>query len=274
VRQLEKHRRKGVLALAVTAGVLGAASPAAADVTVSPPSAAQGSGENVTFRVTNTARSAITQVKLLLPADMPIAEVYPLSVDNWAPKIDNKALATPLAAIHGDAPVTETAASITWIAMPGKALAPGAAADLAVALGPLPTSGTQMSFTIQPTYADPAQGAAMPPALLTLTPAVPGQQAAGHSAHSGTGTTTGDVGDAEGAAIQTLLDAQNDGPGFWTIAGWVVAALIAAAGAVAFLRSRRKGEPRAEPVAEEPEKELATAGAATETKASGWRYQG
>ena len=124
-----------MLAAAVAAGVLGAASPAAADVTVSPPSAPQGSGANVTFTVTNTAPSAITKVKLRLPADLPVAEVYPLSVDDWAPQITNRKLDTPLTSIHAGRRSPRPPRTITWIAMPGKALAPGKSADLAVALG-------------------------------------------------------------------------------------------------------------------------------------------
>jgi hypothetical protein len=268
VRQLDKHRRAGVLAAAVAAGVLCAASPAAADVTVSPPSAPQGSGANVTFRVTNTAQSAITKVKLVLPADLPVAEVYPLSVDDWAPQIGSRSLATPLTSIHGGTPVTETASDITWIAMPGKALAPGRSADLAVAMGPLPTSA-QMSFAVQPTYADPAKGAAMPPVTLTLTPAVPGQTAT-HSGHTGTGTDTSATSDTEAATFAALLDADN-GPGFWTIAGWVVAALAAAAGAVAVLRSRRRNQAVPEKEHEPEAKELVTAGKAP--RITSWSYQ-
>ena len=269
MRNLEKHRRAGVLAVAVAAGVLCAASPAAADVTVSPPSAPQGSGTNVTFKVTNTARSPITRLKLVLPAELPVAEAYPLSVDDWAPQITTRSLDTPLTSIHGAEPVTETAADITWIAMPGKALAPGKSADLPVAMGPMPMSA-QMSFTVQATYADPAKGAALPPAVLSLSPAVPGQEGAAHPGHGGTGTTTTDT---DAATFAALIDA-NDGPGFWTIAGWVVAALAAAAGAVAVLRARRRPQaPAAEAGAEvEPEdKELVSAAKAP--RVTGWSYR-
>jgi hypothetical protein len=266
VRNLEKHRRAGVVAAAVAAGVLGAASPAAADVTVSPPSAPQGSGTNVTFTVTNTAPSAITKVKLRLPADLPVAEVYPLSVDDWAPQITNRKLDTPLTSIHAGQPVTETASDVTWIAMPGKALAPGKSAELAVALGPLPTAA-QMSFTVEPTYADPAKGVPMPPAVLTLTPAAPDQEAA----HGHTGTGTGTTSDADAAAFAALIEADN-GPGFWTIAGWVVAALVAAAGAVAVLRARRRpATGAAEPEAEQQDKELV--GAAKAPRVTSWSYK-
>ncbi len=271
MRNLEKHRRAGVLAVAAAAGVLCAASPAAADVTVSPPSAPQGGSVNATFKVTNTAQSAITKVKLLLPADLPVAEVYPLSVDDWAPQITLRSLDTPLTSIHGGTPVTETASAISWTAMPGKALAPGRSADLMLSMGPLPVSA-QMSFTVQPTYADPAvKGAPMPPAVLTLTPAAPGQGTATHPGHSG-GTAAEGTDGAEAAALAALLDA-NDGPGFWSIAGWVVAALAVAAGAVAVLRSRRRpAAPAAEPEAAEPrDKELV--GAAQAARVTSWSYR-
>ena len=272
MRNLEKHRRAGVLAAAVATGVLCAASPAAADVTVSPPSAPQGSGTNVTFKVTNTAGSAITKIKLLLPADLPVAEVYPLSVDEWAPQITNRSLDAPLTSIHGGQQVTETASFITWTAMPGKALAPGRSADLAVAMGPLPTSA-QMSFTVQPTYADPAKGAPMAPAVLSLTPAVPGQEAAAHSGHTGTGTQG--TSDADAAAFQALIDAE-DGPSPWAVAGWVVAALAVAAAAVAVLRSRRRpavpGQADADSSPDEQDgKQLV--GAAKAPRGSAWRYR-
>ena len=104
-------RRAGVLAAAITAGVLGMAAPAMADVSIDPPSAPQGSGANVHFKVTNTGPSPITRVKLVLPADTPVAEVFPLSVDNWAPQITPLKLSTPLTSIHAGTPVTETAAA-------------------------------------------------------------------------------------------------------------------------------------------------------------------
>ncbi|GID92406.1 hypothetical protein Adi01nite_18180 [Amorphoplanes digitatis] len=263
-----KHRRAGVVAAAVAAGVLCAASPAAADVTVSPPTAPQGGGADVTFQVKNTAQSAITRVKLLLPADLPVAEIYPLSVDDWAPRIVNRPLDKPMLGLHGNSQVSETAAEITWIAMPGKALAPGKSADLTVAMGPLPTSA-QMTFKVEATYAEPAKGAAIPPVVLTLTPAAAGQQPAGHDGgHSGTGTDQLDP-----AVVAALLEA-DDGPGFWTVAGWVVAALAVAAGAIAVLRSRRRGATAGEePGAADEDEDKELVGAAKAPRVTAWSYQ-
>ncbi|MEV6491994.1 DUF1775 domain-containing protein, partial [Actinoplanes sp. NPDC051633] len=93
-------RRAGVLAATTVAGVLVMACPAVADVKVEPTSAPQGSGQNVYFTVTNTGTSAITQLRLVMPKDKPVAEVFPLSVDDWAPRIEHMTLATPLTSAH------------------------------------------------------------------------------------------------------------------------------------------------------------------------------
>jgi hypothetical protein len=225
-------RRVGVLFGAAIAGVLVAAGPAAADVAVSPTSAPQGSGANLTFRVGNTGSSPITWIKLVLPPDTPVAEVYPLSVDDWAPQITQQKLTHPLTTIHGGTPVTETAKDITWIAMPGKAIAPGGHADLGIALGPLPTV-SRMSFEMRATYADGKAGPAMPPVVLALTPAVAGQA----PAHGHAGTATAGSDDAAAAVASA-----DRGPSWWSIAGWIAAALLAAGMVVTYLRSRRRGD--------------------------------
>jgi hypothetical protein len=263
-------RRAGVLAFAAAAAVLGTAAPALADVTVDPPSAPQGGAANLTFRVTNTEHSAITRVKLLLPADTPIAEVYPLSVDDWAPQITNRRLQVPLATIHGGTPATETAAAITWIAMPGKALAPGRSADLSVAVGPLPTL-SEMRFTVRATYANGIAGPALPPATLKLTPATAAEQAA----HDGMEMTTGDpdTSAADDAAFAAVVAQANRRPSVWSIAGWVLAALAAAGAVSTVLRGRRRTAEAADAhAAEEPADEArepvgAAAGGAR------WRYR-
>jgi hypothetical protein len=258
-------RRAGVLTAVAAAGVLGVAGPAAADVTVTPPSAPGGSGQNVTFRVTNTDKTPITRVKVVLPKDTPVAEVYPLSVNDWAPQIENMTLGTPLTSVHSGTPVTETAASITWIAVRGKELAPGKSADLGVALGPLPQNVSRMTFQVVPTYANNAQGAPLPAATLALTPAEPGQET-GH-AHGGSGTASGtDATDA--ATIAALAEAADGGSGIWSIAGWVLAGLGVAAAAVMTIRNRRPGSTEKEDT-EAEKKELVAAG----PKVTAWSYR-
>ena len=268
--------RPGVPAVAILAGVVGpallGASPALADVTVSPPSATQGSGENLTFHVTNTGTAPIGTVSLRLPADTPVAEAYPLSVDDWAPKIEMRTLSTPLATIHGGSPATRTAAAITWLAVPGHALAPGAATDLSVAIGPLPDLST-MRFTVVTTYADGKPGPVMPPAALTLTPAPAGQAPAGHAGHGGTvaAPPAGDGQDAEDAEFTALLAQQDRGPSVWSLAGWVVAALAMAGGVLMVLRARHRADDEPEP---EPEPSQETAEAPEPVSTGRWSYRG
>ncbi|MFG1604531.1 DUF1775 domain-containing protein [Actinoplanes sp. NPDC049265] len=263
-------RRAGVLAAATVAGVLTVAGPAMADVKVEPASAPQGSGQNVHFQFTNTAGCTVSRVKLLLPKDTPIAEVFPLSNENWAPDLTPLKLTTPLTSIHNGSPVTETASAVTWIAMKGHELAPGKADDLAVALGPLPTTSS-MSFGLEQTCTDGKAGPAIPNVSLALTPALPGQES-GHAGHGGTTTGTDDSSAEDAATFQALIDAQDDGPGFWTYAGWVVGLLALGGIAVLLLRGRRRSEP-ADEVAEDEageEKEPVAAGA---PRVTSWSYQ-
>jgi hypothetical protein len=273
VRHLILARRAGVLTLVAAGGVLLVAGPAAAGVTVSPSTAEQTGGADLTFHVTNTEQSAITKIELVMPPDSPIAEVYPLSVPDWAPQTTMQTLAEPLNTIHGGTPVTQTAKDITWLAMPGKSIAPGTSTDLSVSLGPLPTL-SKITFTVVPTYADGRTGTPMPPTLLTLTPAAPGAAGTEHAAHDGT-TPTGGTASTDPAAdlfAQTVAQA-DQGPGFWSIAGWVIAGLAGIGALVAVWRSRRRDEPAAdEPDSATPDepKEPVSAGA---RRVSSWRYR-
>jgi hypothetical protein len=222
--------------------VLCAAAPAAADVTLDPPTAPQGGGLDVTFHVTNdNPRSPMTRVRLVLPADTPVAEVYPLSVDDWAPQMIIRELDTPLAGIHGGIPVTQITAAIVWTAMPGRGIPPGGTADLSVSMGPLPASA-QMRFTVQPTYADGSALPAVAPVSLALTPAT-AAGGTGHTGHDTGAAPGGEVGAGEVRAGEPAGTSADQGPGVLSMAGWIVAVLIAVAAGVALLRARRHTEP-------------------------------
>jgi hypothetical protein len=227
------------LTLVATAGALGVAGPAFADATVSPASAPQGSGQNLTYHVVNECAAPMTAVTLRIPADTPIAEVYPLSVDDWAPQIEWQELSTPLKTIHNGTPVTQVPKSITWIAVGGKSIAPGAAADLSVAVGPLPTLSS-VQFTLVGKCAD---GKTAPPmtASMTLTPDPDGTAAAGHHGAAETTGTTSEDQLFEDAVAQAQ---QNDrGASVLGIAGWVVAALALLGAGWIVLRNRHRAEP-------------------------------
>jgi hypothetical protein len=149
--------------VALAAAVLGAvsfAAPASADVGLTPAQATQGGGVGVTFRIHNDSRTApITTVEVRLPAESPIPEVYPYSVPDWAPnttvrKVDNLVTA------------------ITWTAVPGKALEPGAVAELSTSLAPLPKID-KLVFTVVERHSD-GTAATWTPALTLVAPAAAG----------------------------------------------------------------------------------------------------
>jgi hypothetical protein len=269
VRHSKPARRAGLPVAAAVLGVL-AAGPALADVTVSPASAPQGSGQNVTLHVTNDGDKPVHAVTLRFPADLPLAEAYPLSVDDWAPKIEMRKLATPLKTLHGETSTTETAASITWLAVPGKDLAPGRSADLSVAVGPLPTLSS-MKFDVSTTYTDGKPGKAMPPASIALTPdTTGGAQGHGHGGAAAEATTGGE----DQYFAQVAADAQR-GPSIWSIGGWVVAGLALLGGAFVMFRGRHRAEEDDEPDTDSPdepvveEKEPVTAGTSGK-----WAFKG
>ncbi len=258
VRHFHLARRAGVPVLAAAIGALIAA-PALADATVTPATSVQGAGDNLTFHVTNTGTAPLATVTLKIPDDAPVAEVYPLTIDQWAPKIQMKTLSTPLKTEMG-MEATQTTASITWLAVGGHQLAPGKSADLPIALGPLPTLSS-MQFTVSATYVNGSPAPAMPPVTLTLTPpaagqAAPGQAATGHqhggTATDGTGTATDPQSAAEDATFKKAVDDATRGPSIWSIGGWVVAALALLAGAFYYLRGRHRAEDD-EPEDEQPE---------------------
>jgi uncharacterized protein YcnI len=221
---------RGAVAGISVLALLGIAAPAAADVSVTPTEAAQGDGANLTFQVTNDSRTAsITAVDVQLPADTPIAEVYPLSVADWAPAMTNVKIDKPVESLHGYQ-ITEVTTAVKWIAMPGKDLPPGGKTELHLSIGPLPktakltfgvvlsnSDGTQVRWTAQPgTSAAPGEHPA--PVLVLKAPA------AGQSAHAtGHGGATPEAPGAEAAAEE---DGSSAGTGGTSYAGWSLAVLL------------------------------------------------
>ena len=222
-----------MLAAAATAAALSVAGPALADVTVTPNTAVQGTGVNGDFAVTNESPSAsITKVTLTLPTDRVIAEVYPLSTENWAPTLTSRKLNPPVEGIHGTL-VSQTTATVTWTPVAGKELKPGETAHLRVAMGPLPADD-HVVFTVTPTYSDGGTG-----------PAVTGNGAAAFGGTRVAMKLTAVPGAVDQHAQEQLPAADaappaSDGPGFWSVAGWIAAAIFAAFGVVATLRARRE----------------------------------
>ncbi|GAB7041031.1 MULTISPECIES: DUF1775 domain-containing protein [Catenuloplanes] len=226
-------------ALALAAGALALPTPASADVTVDPDVSVQGGAPRLTFTVTNgSPKATLDEVVLTMPDSMPIAETYPLSIDDWAPRISWKKLDTPLQGVHSSK-VTEAVSDITWFAMPGKGAKPGQSAELLVTLGPLPVA-EQVVFTVTEKYDDgttvvndvvPAAGASAPNAAAVLR-LIPDTISDSNGGHHGGGTAT------ETQNVASVTDTGSNA-GLWVgIAGLLVG--LAGGGAIMWFIARRK----------------------------------
>ncbi|MEU0552100.1 DUF1775 domain-containing protein [Micromonospora sp. NPDC005979] len=191
-----------------------AAAAQAADVTTTPTEARQGDAVRLEFSVPEERAGTTTkQIEIRLPADAPVAEVYPMSVDGWAPRIDSKTLDKPVAGIHS-AGVNTVTTAVTWVRVGQGATGP---AKLALSMGPLPQA-ERLTFEVVQTYADgtvvkwaDAAGAHRAP-VLTLLPAVPGAAgAAGPAAHGGHGAPAAGAPGADGASGGYAADTSGGG---------------------------------------------------------------
>ena len=168
---------------------------ASADVAIMPPQAEQGGQANVTFRVPDDRGKAYTtKVEVELPVAWPVGEVYPMSVEGWAPTIKYRRLDKP---IQGLMNVTDTiTSSVTWTRTAKAPKGAWTINEMGLSMGPLPNVA-QLPFTVRQTYSDgvvrnwaapgvasTAKADGVGPAL-TLTPA--GAPAAGATAAPTTG---------------------------------------------------------------------------------------
>ncbi|MFG1840002.1 DUF1775 domain-containing protein [Micromonospora sp. NPDC049175] len=182
-----RRRIAAVTALTAAGLLLWPGAARAADVTTTPTEARQGDAVRLEFTVPEErAGTKTNQIEVRLPADAPIAEVYPMSVNGWAPRISSRTLDEPVAGIHSSGVSTVTTA-VTWVRVGESDPGP---ARLALSMGPMPQA-ERLTFEVVQTYADgtvvrwaDAAGPHRAPAI-TLLPAAPG--AAGPAAHGGHG---------------------------------------------------------------------------------------
>lgn len=152
-REVRRRLGRFVLAVAMAAvGAIGLAQAASADVYISPSQAVQGSATRITFHVHNhRAGVHTTELQIDLPADAPVAEVFPLTVPDWAPTILYRPADRPLPGIHGSG-LTEATSSVIWTRAAGAPPAP-ATEELQLEMGPLPAV-SEYVFSITQTSSD------------------------------------------------------------------------------------------------------------------------
>jgi uncharacterized protein YcnI len=139
---------------AAVGAVAFAAPAAAANVTVTPSQATAGDSAELAFRIPEERAGAYTtKVELVAPQATPIAEMYALSVNDWAPASRTRHLEQPVELIHGTL-TADVVDAIIWTRVANTPPAdPGAPDVLTVALGPMPQAD-RIAFTIVQTYSD------------------------------------------------------------------------------------------------------------------------
>ncbi|MEU8420566.1 DUF1775 domain-containing protein [Micromonospora sp. NPDC048835] len=253
------RRRRIVAATAVTAAglLLWPGAAYAADLTTTPTEARQGEAVRLEFSVPEERAGTKTkQIEIRLPADAPIAEVYPMSVDGWAPRLSSRTLDKPLPGIHSSGVSTVTTA-VTWVRVGASEPGP---ARLALSMGPMPQT-ERLTFEVVQTYADgtvvrwaDASGPHRAPAL-SLLPAAPG--AGGPAAHGGghAPAAGGPAGEASGVDTGPLSRAGDTDEDAGNADGMLAAGLLAGLGGGATIgwlvsRWRRRNPDEATALAE------------------------
>jgi len=232
-------RRGLVLGIGAAAGAFALAGVAAAHITITPDSAAQGSFTGITFRVpTESDTAATTKIDVQLDTAHPIAVVDYQAVPGWATRVKMVTLAKPIVDDDGNK-VTSVVGQITWTATSAAAaIKPGQFMQFPVDLGPLPKDVGSIEFKVLQTYSDgtvvrwiqdtPAGGPEpdSPAPVLTLTAA-------------GGGDTSAPPAGAATAPASTS-SGSGGGSGATTIA--IIAAILGLVGAVlggaAYARTR------------------------------------
>jgi len=213
-----RHRVRRAVGLALglgTAGLLAvlAAQPAAAEVTLTPSEGVQGDAAEIAFGVSeDRAPASTTKIQIVMPDANPVAEVYPLSTDDWAPLMTYRTLSTALPGVHG-AQSDSVVSAITWT----RAVAPGAvtAADvneLRISLGPLPQT-SDLRFLVVQTYSDGVVKRWTDTVMTLKAPAgQEGQQqvqpthaGAGHAAAPPAGAEGGNLGIVVGVIVALVI---------------------------------------------------------------------
>ncbi|TDB77677.1 DUF1775 domain-containing protein [Micromonospora sp. KC723] len=254
-RSGSRRHRAGLALAAAVAGVLGWPGAAlAAEVTTTPTQATQGDAVTWHLVVPEERPGARTEkIELRLPEATPIGEVYPLSVDGWAPLITFRDLDQPVAGMHAPG-VTQVTAAVTWTRAAGKPV-PGPA-RLSLAMGPLPLVD-RMSVELVQTYsdgtvvrwADPS-GGARPAPTLALVPPAPGT-VVGHEHGGATPAVAG-----QGGAGHTPPAADAGGPSADVLLGGGLVVGLGGGALIGWMVSRARH--RAEPDDDEPQEEPST----------------
>ena len=220
------------------------ATPAAAHVSIDPPSAPQGSTVKLSFIVPNEEDTAtVTRVQIAFPTppDTPIPGVSVGQKPGWRSTVTTKALAEPIETDDGS--ISEVVSVIDWVALtPANAIKPGEFGEFTIDADGLPDDEDQVVFKAIQTYSnrqvvrwiDPVTPGGAEPAHPTPVLELTAPESGGHEETPPTSSVS--TGDATTILSTTTKDNSARALGVIGIALGAVA-LVAATGAL--LRRRR-----------------------------------
>jgi uncharacterized protein YcnI len=222
------------------------AAPAAAHVTIDPPSVPKGSTARIAFVVPNESERARTnRVQVYFPpAPDAIPEVSVEALEGWHFSIRKQRLSSPI--VTDDGSISEVVASITWVANNAStAIGPDEFAEFSINAGGIPDDAEEVVFRVVQSYtdgstvrwidpvSDTGPEAQYPTPVLELTD---GTSSDGGEPTATTQPTSEEPGSSSGV---TTISAQDDNARALAVIGIVVGgvALVAATGAL--MRRRR-----------------------------------
>jgi len=233
----------GATAIAA-AGLL--AAPAAAHVTIDPPSVPQGSTAKISFVVPNESERARTnRVQVYFPtAPDAIPGVSVEALEGWHFSIRKQRLSSPI--VTDDGSINEVVASITWVANNvSTAIGPDEFAEFSINADGLPYDADEVVFRVVQTYTDGSSVRWVDPVSDTGPEAdhpTPVLRLTGDSSSDDGETPTSEPATPENSASgsrSSLIATQDDNARALAVIGIVVGgvALVAATGAL--MRRRR-----------------------------------
>ncbi len=141
--------QRALVLVGLVVGVLGAAGPASAHVTVQPGEAPQRGFTTQFFQVPNESDDASTvEVEVTFPTDHPITSVRTEPVPGWQVQVEMAPLASPIEDEDGE--ITEAVGTVTWS---GGRIEPGQFQRFPFSFGPTPDA-PQLEFKAVQTYSD------------------------------------------------------------------------------------------------------------------------
>jgi uncharacterized protein len=149
--------RRIVLASTIAGVIVCAfAAPAAAHVTVDPPSAPQGATVKLSFLVPNEEpRATVTKLQILFPSppDTPIPGVAVGQKPGWRSTVTKKHLAKAI--VTDDGTITDVVGEIDWVASTAAAaVKPGEFGEFTIDADGLPNNETEVVFKAIQTYSN------------------------------------------------------------------------------------------------------------------------